>query len=188
MPAPRTPLPALSRWASWAGVAAFVISLSLQLSIWPVFEYERSRIRSEMKWKLLRSVPQEDLITFRFTRAAYVGLDFHDGGKEVALDGVMHDIVRTVADQGGMVRIEVVRDEAETELLAGLDSKVRAAQERDARGEHERRVLTSGWACFHESSAMGTFEPPVFDRYFHDLPPPCGRIADCADPGPPRMA
>ena len=188
MAASRTPLPALSRWASWAGVAAFAVSLSLQLSIWPVFEYQRSRIRSEMKWKLLRAVPQEDLLTFRFTRAEYAGLVFHDKGKEVALHGVMHDIVRTVSEEGVMVRIDVVRDDAETALLAGLDRKVRAEQERDAKGEKERRLLSSVWAGFHELNVLGVVDLPAMDRHFHEVRPPCGRIADHAEHGPPRIA
>src|SRR6187455_1320589 len=117
MSASRTICPSISRWAALTAVVALVVTLALQLSIWPVFECQRYMIRSEMKAQLLRCVPQEDLVVFRFTQAEYAGLDFEDGGREIEVNGAMHDIVRTAPDAHGMILIQVVRDDAETALL-----------------------------------------------------------------------
>lgn len=185
---PRT-VPASSlRCIGLLGFAAFAVALLLQLSIWPVFEFQRMSIRSEMKWKLLRGVPESDLLTFHFNPEAYADLEFEDGGKEVELDGAMHDIVRTERQANGDLVIHVVRDDAETALLAGLDQRVRRLQEGDASGQEQRRVITTSWPGFHDSVRSKTFVLKVFDRHFPEGTMGTGRTAEAADPGPPRRA
>ncbi len=184
----RKALPTLARIAMLAGISAFVVALVLQLSIWPSFECQRYMIRSEMKSRLLRCVPQEDLVVFRFTPAEYADLDFEDGGRELELNGAMHDIVRTVCDADGMILVQVVRDEAETALLASLDKRVRKVQEADTRGHQQRRVLASMWAGFHEAVPVTIFRLPGTERIFPEERHRYGRVADGEDHGPPRRA
>lgn len=171
-----------------AGSLAFAVSLVLQLSIWPVFEIQRRAVRSEMKWKLLRGVPESDLLIYRFSREVYAELEFEDGGKEVELKGIMHDIVRTLHEADGTVVIHVVRDDVETALLAGLDQRVRGIQERDTRGQEQRRALTALWAAYHESPGTRLLSMAPMDRWFHEPLARHGRTIDSADPGPPRGA
>lgn len=171
-----------------AGAGAFVVTLALQLSVWPTFECQRYMIRSEMKARMLLSVPQEELTVYRFTQAEFGDLDFEDGGHEVRLNGAMHDIVRIARDIDGTMLVQVVRDAAETALLADLDRRVRGLQEADTRGQEQRRLLTSMWPGFHEPLSTTTFDLPAMFRHFPEEQQGYHHTADTADPGPPRLA
>lgn len=174
------------RWGLYLGFLALSASVLLQLSIWPSFEVQRRAIRSEMKWKLLRGVPENDLLTFRFTAKELAELDFEDGGKEVVIGGAMHDIVRRTTEAGGIVVLHVIRDEAETALLAGLDRKVRGVQEHDERGQQQRRALVSMWPGFHENARPDMIFRRPTDRIFPEMVEAAGRAPGAVDPGPPR--
>jgi hypothetical protein len=166
----------------------FALSLGLQLSIWPVFEVQRMVIRASVKTQLVQGIPASDLLTFRFTEEQYGALEFEDEGREVELNGAMHDIVRTERCTEGRVEVQVVRDEAETALLGGLDRRVRAIQEDDAQGRQQRRVLVGMWPSFQEVPGERVFVLTASERRFAELRVSEGRSADVVEPGPPRVA
>lgn len=176
------------RWGLYLGACALLAAVVLQLSIWPVFEMQRRAIRSEMKWKLLRGVPESDLLTFRFTAAKVEELEFKDGGKEVVIGGVMHDIVRRTIGPDGIIALHVVRDEAETALLAGLDRRVRGIQEGDERGQQQRRVLVSMWPGFHEHAEPKVIFRRSTGRRYPPVIATAGGIRQGIEPGPPRRS
>ena len=169
------------------GCALVLVSIIAQLSIWPVHTIQRRAIRHAMKDRILAGLPESALTKFRFTLAEFEQVDFVDCGRELRSEGVMYDIVRIYRDAQGLMVIDAVRDDKETELMADLGRMVQRRMETDAQGREQRERVIGSWAPF-----CGTIDAPSIplspmgERRFGSITQREGRSGDAVDPGPPR--
>ncbi len=134
---PATILPALLLLAVMAAQLVQVAS----------FELRRMTLRREMKQQIRQGLPQEALVRFSFTPAAYEALETEDGGREFWVDGHLYDLVRRNTGADGHVHIEAVDDRDEAHLMAGLNELLEQGMARRGMDRERSRSLVSALAC-----------------------------------------
>jgi hypothetical protein len=91
----------------------------------------RAVIHAQVRTMVLHSVPVTDRVTYVCTQERYHAI-VRDDGKEIDVDGVMHDVIRTRTN-AGTVEIDCVRDDAETALSQIISGARRNAAASDQR-------------------------------------------------------
>lgn len=162
-------------------------AIMLQLSIWPTFEWKRYQVRETVHRKVLATLPPTALTTLSFSSEAFARLTLMDDGREIMLEGIAYDIVRTTEGHGGSIQVQVYRDDEETAELMDLDRLVALLQGEDDEDQEQRVRTVASWAPYHEWATVRHFQLSATARTFSlDACRPIDRVSD-VEPGPPRM-
>ncbi len=171
------------------GATLVLFAVLVQLSVGPVHLFERASIRKEMKQRLMVGLPSSELTIFRLTGTEFKDIDLEDDGREMEVDGLMYDIVRLQWEPDGIVVVEAVRDDAETQLMADLERLVQGQLVGDTRGQKQRVQLVSAWCTYHEAIGPNRFWlPSPKELGYAEVGMCTGRTIGAIDPGPPRRA
>ncbi len=91
----------------------------------------RTVIHAQVRAMVLNAVPADERLTYVCTPERYQAI-VRDDGKEIDVDGVMHDVIR-LRTHAGTIEIECVRDDAETALSQIISGARRNAAASDQR-------------------------------------------------------
>lgn len=117
-------------------VSVFIIGLILTYTVgyFPFYKLEQSRIATEIKSRIKKSVPEDELhlITFR----SHQQIVWIKPGKEFKLGDHLYDVVQDVS-KNGEIRYLCINDVEETILFARLDELVSRLLDNDGNPLHK---------------------------------------------------
>jgi hypothetical protein len=88
-----------------------------------LFLLERIKIKQEVKQRIKREIPQEELTVLTFDKQSYKKIDWVERN-EFRYNGSLYDVVNNQIDSDGNVSIYVINDEKEKELYALFEQQV----------------------------------------------------------------
>jgi hypothetical protein len=90
-----------------------------------LFQWEKSKIRQNVKTRLKEGVPSHELHVFSFSFAEWDHLEKKEGEKEIIINREYYDVVRknTSADS---IHVEAIHDKEEKVLFAKLEQEIGA--------------------------------------------------------------
>lgn len=89
----------------------------------PLFKFAQHKIQKEIKTRLKRSVPEEELFVIVIAKNKVAELDWKREGKELKYKGTMYDIVR-MESKGAYNHYYCINDKQENALFTNLEDLV----------------------------------------------------------------
>lgn len=146
--------------------------------------FVKHEVHRNVRNQVLASITPTDCEHLTLSLASFQQC-LRDDGKELEIDGVMHDIIRTTI-VNDVVTVVCVQDNAETALKSIIRNRRTDAMQRDARGvallsallsSLTPTVLPNRWIEYDPPCVSNTFSCEVNERVLYvprapDTPPP----------------
>ncbi len=162
-----------------AKLAIFIVVVGLTFlsaGYFIVFKIFQSNIRSEVKAKIKKDIPKENLIKFEIaTNVLFTEtnkIKWKNEGKEVEICGNLYDIVK-VEKKNGTATLWLLQDFKEKALLADLDFFVNSFMNDSPVSKNENKLISqviNFKFLAAESSSISASEEIIFHNHIFDYP------------------
>lgn len=137
-------LPISSRFAGMKTLAGFILLLIMLFNLTGislVFNFQKARLRREMKAQIKGHIPKDQLHKFSVDSANDEHIHWTRRGKELMMNGEMYDVV-SVSRENDSIHYYCINDSEETELFAQLDEMVKKKMKEERRtGKQTGKLL-----------------------------------------------
>lgn len=117
------------------------------VTIYAFLQFEKSAIRREIKWKMIASMDNEELVLLKFTKEETETKLRWEHSKEFEYDGQMYDIVSKEI-KGDSIFYRCWWDHEETELNKKLKKMVAIAFDQDEENRETQEIFYSYLSSF----------------------------------------
>ncbi|MBN8703754.1 MAG: hypothetical protein J0M08_11870 [Bacteroidetes bacterium] len=100
----------------------------------------RNQIKHEIKQKIKKSIPDDELTTFTLSKVEYENLEWIEK-KEFRLNGNMYDVVKKTIHINGTIILHVINDKKEKELFVNLEKQIQQNDKNSAAGKNLQKLF-----------------------------------------------
>jgi len=122
---------------SWLMLALFLYTT---VGYYPIYLSNKSQVKREIKQRIIKSVPENELTVFSFTEKEYKNLTWVEKN-EFRFKGSMYDVVRKGTDTKGNIVIYVIDDEKEKKLFVNLEELTQQNSSDSPVGKNGQKLL-----------------------------------------------
>ncbi len=97
----------------------------------PAFLFKQNLLRKEIKQRIKKSFPENELSVFSFNKTEYSKLKWEKENKEFHYENSMYDIVKKLTDENGNIILYCINDKQENQLFAHLEEMVQKNSSND---------------------------------------------------------